>query len=281
METMGQFQRGRARLPLVLLLLPAGAGTAVGQIDYRNLDDDRPSFVEDAYPVERWAFELLAPWRLEREAGGGTVHLVVPELAHGLYRNLQVGLKLPIAGVVSTSGDRTWGLAGIRGFALYNFNTEARSLPALSLRVDAGLPVGGLGGDGTRVGVKAIATRSFGWQRLHLNASVGMGEDERPPQAEAIPAWSLGAAVDRTFFRESLLLVVEGYAKRLPGGGHTEVVTGVGGRIQLTPTLVLDGGLARRLGQHGPDIAFTVGLSRAFAIRGLMPVPRGPRGGRP
>ena len=29
------------------------------QIDYRNLDDDRPVVTEDAYPVERYAFELL------------------------------------------------------------------------------------------------------------------------------------------------------------------------------------------------------------------------------
>ena len=35
------------------------------QIDYRNLDDGRPIATEDAYPVERYAFELLAPYRFE------------------------------------------------------------------------------------------------------------------------------------------------------------------------------------------------------------------------
>lgn len=279
MQTTRQtLQRARRAASLGMLLL-GGAGPATAQIDYRNLDDDRPAFVEDAYPVERWAFELLAPWRYEREADGGTLHLIVPELAYGLHRNLQVGIKLPLAGAASGAGDRTWGVAGLRAFALYNFNTEAPALPALSLRADAGLPVGGLGGEGTRVGLKAIATRSFGWQRVHLNASWGVGAADRLPVAEAIPAWSAGVAVDRTLFRQSLLLVVETYAKRLPGAGHTGVAASVGARWQLTPTVVLDGGVGRRLGAHGPDVALTLGLSHAFAVRALMPRPPRAAGG--
>ena len=54
-----------AGLSLTFLAPPVSA-----QIDYRNLDDDRPAVTEDAYPVERYAFELLAPYRFEADAGG-------------------------------------------------------------------------------------------------------------------------------------------------------------------------------------------------------------------
>jgi hypothetical protein len=45
------------------------------QIDYRNLDDERPVATEDAYPVERHAFELLTAYRYEHERGGANLHL--------------------------------------------------------------------------------------------------------------------------------------------------------------------------------------------------------------
>ena len=51
---------------------------------------------------------------------------------------------------------------------------------------------------------------------------------------------------------------------------------GAGFRWQWTPTFVLDAGVQRRLRDDiGPDIGVTIGLSHAFALRGLMP-----RGGR-
>ncbi|MGH9896468.1 MAG: hypothetical protein ACREA0_31615, partial [bacterium] len=136
---------------LVTLLVPLGAATA--QIDYRNLDDDRPALIEDAYPIERFAFELLAPWRYGRERGGASHHVFIPELAYGVIRNGQLGLKLPIAGASTPTG-REWGISGLRLFALYNFNTESRGLPGLSLRSDLSFPVGSLAGEGTRLSVK-------------------------------------------------------------------------------------------------------------------------------
>ena len=149
----------------VLAFLVTTAAPAAAQIDYRNLDDDRPVTSEDAYPVERYAFELLAPYRFDREAGGARLHAVIPEVTYGMARNVQVGLKLPFA-AVDAAGDTDGGLAGLRVFGLYNFNTESRGLPALSLRADAGLPVGSLAGDDARFAVKAIATRSWGLTRV-------------------------------------------------------------------------------------------------------------------
>jgi hypothetical protein len=248
-------------------LAPAGWA----QIDYRNLDDDRPVVSEDAYPVERYAFELLAPYRFEAESDGAELHTTVPEAAYGLARNAQVGLKLPLAAVDDGAGT-DWGLAGLRLFGLYNFNTESRWLPALSLRADASFPVGSLAGNGTRFALKAIATRSWGRMRAHLNLSGGFGSENALSVAEPLSRWSASLAVDRTFFRSSLLLIGEVATSQTIESAPTSVNTSLGGRWQWTPTLVLDAGVTRRLRSDvGPDIAFTIGLSHAFAIRGLMP----------
>lgn len=246
-------------------------GRASAQIDYRNLDDDRPVVTEDAYPVERYAFELLAPYRYEAGADGARFHTTVPEAAYGLARNAQLGLKLPFAGIDEGTGT-DWGLAGLRVFGLYNFNTETRWLPALSLRADASFPLGSLAGDGSRFAIKAIATRSWGRMRAHLNLSRGFGSEDALSVAEALNRWSGSLALDRTFFRSSILLIGEVAVSQAIQGAPTAVNASLGGRWQWTPTLVLDAGVARRLrSDTGPDIALTVGLSHAFALRGLMP----------
>lgn len=262
----------RARLVLLLAFLGGTVRPAAAQIDYRNLDDDRPTFIEDAYPVERFAFELLAPWRYERAGPGQSLHLFVPELAWGVLPNAQLGLKTPIAG--ARDGDGTsWGLAGVRAFALYNFFTEGMTYPAISLRTDLALPAGSLGGDVTRFGLKAIATRSFGPHRVHLNLAGSAGGDGEGPAGEPLARWSAGAAVDRTFIRESLLLVAEAYAIEHHPDEPTEVLASIGARMQLRPTLVIDAGVGRRLTRNGPDFAITLGLSHAFGVTWLMPRP--------
>ena len=257
---------GVAGLFLFSLVSPLAA-----QIDYRNLDDDRPVVTEDAYPVERYAFELLAPYRFEAESDGAQLHTTVPEAAYGLARNAQVGLKLPLALVDEDTGT-SQGLAGLRLFGLYNFNTESRWLPALSLRADASFPIGSLAGEGSRFALKAIGTRSWGRTRAHLNLARGFGSEDALTVAEPLSRWNASLAVDRTFFRSSILLLGEVAISQVIQDAPTAVNASIGGRWQWTPTLVLDAGVTRRLRSDiGPDIALTVGLSHAFAIRGLMP----------
>lgn len=254
-----------------ILLVVAGSEPAAAQIDYRNLDDDRPVRTEDAYPIERFAFELMLPYEYENGVEGSQVHATLPELAYGVLPNTQIGAKLPVARL-EAGGASEWGLAGPRLFALYNFNTEGRLLPALSLRADLAIPIGKLAGDDPRLTVKGIATRSWGLTRAHLNAAVSVGADDITA-VEADPDWALSLAVDRTFFRRSLLAIGELAALRSVAGAPTEVTAALGARSQLTPTLVLDAGVSRRLtGRAGPDLGLTVGLSHAFSFAGLLPV---------
>jgi hypothetical protein len=262
----------RGRLFAAAALLVAGPACLAAQIDYRNLDDDRPTRVEDAYPAERYAFEVLVPYSYTRDRSGAVIQASVLEVEYGVFRNAQIGLKAPLAGVRSSGGTTTWGLSGLRAFALYNFNTEGLLLPAIALRADAAFPVGSLGGDETQVSLKGIVTRSWGATRLHLNGAVGLGRDTPGPVVEGLERWWYGAALDRTLFRQSVLLVGEVYAARELGTAPVEINASLGLRWQWRPTAVIDVGVARRLREgFGPDYAVTVGISNAFAIAGLMP----------
>lgn len=263
---------------MALLSVVGGVVPAAAQTDYRNLDGERPTFIADAYPIERWAFELAMPWRFERTASGGSAHIFGAELSYGLFRNGQIGVELPVAGVEQGLGT-SWGLAGLRAFGLYNLTTESGAWPALSLRADLAMPVGANGGDATRAGLQLLATRSFGAQRVHVNVSAAAGPDGGAA-VESLPRWSAGAAVDRTFIRESLLLIGELYALSEGSNEPDQAIASIGARWQLTPTLVVDGGVGRRLSSAGPDLTVTLGLSHDFAISALLPsVPRGPRPG--
>jgi hypothetical protein len=77
-------------------------------------------------------------------------------------------------------------------------------------------------------------------------------------------------ATDRTLFRQSTLLLAEVYALRSLAAEPVQVNASIGLRRQLTPYTVVDFGIARRLRSVGPDYELTIGLSRAFAIAGLI-----------
>lgn len=256
--------RVAARIALLAIpLAAAGTRSLAAQIDYRNLDDHRPVRTEDAYSIERYGFELLLPYEYENGRGAEEHHLVTPELSYGLLANTQVGLKLPFS-------DR--GLAGPRLFALRTLNTESRVLPGFALRADLSLPVGGLAGEEPQLTLKGIATRSWGRTRLHLNGAVTLGDEAGRPDVAAEPEWVVSLAADRTFLRQSFLLVGEVGVLQAASGAVTEVTAAAGLRYQLTPTLVFDAGLARRLSANaGPDLGLTAGFSHAFAVAGLMP----------
>ena len=254
-----------------LLAVCSFTGRLDAQIDYRNLDDDRPVRTEDAYPVERYAFEFILPYHFESEADGGELHISVPELTYGLLPNTQIGVKVPLVHAREAGVGET-GLSGVRLFALYNLNTEGALLPALSVRGDLSLPVGSMGGDATRLTLKAIATRSWGSVRAHVNGAWSVGSDGDLAVAEGGDPWSASFALDRAFIRRSLLLIGEVAASEATAGAPTEVNAALGVRWQWTPSLVLDAGIQRRLRSGvGPDIGLTAGLSHAFAFSGLMP----------
>lgn len=253
-----------------VLALAWGNVPARAQIDYRNLDDERPVLTEDAYPVDLYAIEVLTPFTFEA-AGSQSVYLFAPEVESGVLPNVQVGSKLPVAALADGATD--WGLAGLKLYGLYNLNTESPSLPALALRADLDVPLGSLAGDNVRGTLKAIATRSWGRTRVHLNL-LGTVGGSSGIAVDALPRWAATGAVDYTLFRQSVLLLAQLAALQSVQDDPTTVTAALGFRWQWRPTVVLDAGISRRLTAAGPDIALTIGLSQSLGFKALMP--RGP-----
>lgn len=253
--------------PLVLSLFCVNPMPA--QTDYRNLDDGRPVASEDAWPIEHRAFELLAPVAFSRQ-GGHTATLVTPELGWGIFRNAMIGGKLPL--LLGEDG----GIAGPRAYAFYNFNAETASLPGFALRADVAFPGGTAAGHKVSVALKAIATRTWGTFRTHLNVIHGLGDGTSLPSVERAPRWGVSLAGDLTAIRHSTLLLFETRAAQAFAGEDLEWAVAAGLRRQMTPTLVFDAGVATSIARDGVNaFSFTLGLSHTFGIAALWP--RGPR----
>jgi hypothetical protein len=270
-----------------LLLFAALPAVAAAQTDYYNTDAGRPIRVEDAYPTERYGFELqLAPLRLERSRGGVYNWGVEPELAYGVLPRTHVELGFPLAFTDLGGTRKRSGLAGIDVSVLHNLNVETKTLPAFGLLGEVLVPAGGLGPDKAYPSVKAIATRTYHWARIHLNgqytfgsapaeASAALGADASAgigPGVVELSRWFGGIAVDRTFPLRSMLVTGEVYAQQpLRSAEDVEWNAGVGIRYQLNPKFSLDGGLGKRLTGANQSWFVTFGLARAFAVPWLMP----------
>ena len=260
---------------------------AVAQTDFYNTDAGRPVRIEDAYPTERYAFELqIAPLRLERSRGGTYNWGFEPELTYGILPRTHLEVGAPLAYTDLGGSGKRAGLAGIDVSVLHNLNIESRTLPAFGLLGEVLVPAGGLGPDKTYPSVKAIATRTYRWARFHVNGqytfgsaadgtdatSAGGSAANIGPGAVELSRWLAGAAVDRTFPLRSMLLTGEVFARQpIESDEKVEWNAGAGIRYQLTPTFSLDGGAGKRLTGEDQSWYITFGLARAFAIRSLMP----------
>jgi hypothetical protein len=251
---------------VAIVALFSGVASATAQTDYYNTDAGRPLEIEDAYPVERRAFEIqAAPLRLERARAGVYHWGIEPEIAFGILPRTQIELGAPLAFIDGGPDSRINGLAGLELSALHNLNVET-AIPALALGAGVLLPVGGLGPDEAYASVKGIMTRTFTWARFHVNAEYTFGsEGPEASGAVELARWTAGIAVDRTFPLRSLLIAGEVFARE-PFGANEDVEwnAGTGLRYQLTPRFALDGGIGRRL--TGDDWAWYVTFGTAYAF---------------
>ncbi len=267
--------------PLVAALAVASAlatapAPARAQTDFYNTDLNRPVLIEDAYPTERYAFELkLAPVTLERERGGVYNWAVEPELAYGILprTHVEVGFPISFRDAGGGSGLDDAGLAGIDLSVLHNLNAETSALPAFGIRGDLLLPVGRFGPDRTYASVKGIATRTYRWARFHVNGQYTFGPDaaDSDPAAQELGRWTAGVAVDRTFPLKSMLLTADVFARQPLGGDDLQWNAGAGIRYQLSPRLAIDGGLGKRLTGADHSWFVTFGTAYAFSVRSLIP----------
>lgn len=256
-----------------LLAAVALGAPAAAQTDYYNTDRGRPVQVEDAYPVERYAFELqFAPVRLERESGGTYAWEIAPELAYGIFPRTQLEVGFPIA-FVDEGGEQQSGLAGIEIGALHNLNVETRTLPALAIGAEVMLPVGGLAPDEANASLRGIATRTFPFARVHANAAYTFGSEADAGEEVEASRWMAGVAVDHTFPIRSVLVIADVFAEQpLADGAELAWTAEAGLRYQTSPQFNVDLGLGRRFAGGGQGWFLTFGAAHAFAVRSLLPV---------
>lgn len=257
------------RLSLALsALLLAAPSWALAQTDYYNTDAGRPIRVEDAYPVERRAFELqLAPLRLERSRGTYSWG-VEPEAAFGILPRTHVEIGFPVALIDSPLAGTSVGLAGIELSMLHNLNIET-AIPALAIVADVVLPAGGFAPDKAYPSVKGIATKTFSWMRFHANGQYTFGDAPTAAGAGAahVSRWMAGLAADRTFPLRSLLLTGEVVAEQpIDETEELEWSVATGLRYQLSPRWAVDAGVGARLSTESSPWFVTVGSAFAFGL---------------
>lgn len=252
-------------LTAVVVLAPAAAHA---QTDYYNTDAGRPIRTEDAYPVERRAFELqLAPLRLERSRGAYSWG-VEPEAAFGIFPRTHIEVGFPIAIIDSPLRRSTTGLAGVEVSMLHNLNVET-SIPALAIVADVLLPAGGLGPERAYSSAKGIATKTFTWMRFHANGQYTFGDAPTGGESGAahLSRWMAGLAADKTFPLRSLLLTGEVVAEQpMDEAEELEWSAATGLRYQLNPRWAVDAGVGLRLSTEQRPWFVTVGSAYAFGL---------------
>lgn len=274
------------RMAMVLLFctLTAVLGTlfwtsgSIAQSDYRNLDPGRPIAIEDAQPIEFRAFEFqLGIPRYSRGKEDDWELSFEPEIKWGIARDWQFGIAGENTILQNTRTTNSFRDTQLN--LLYNLNQESATLPASAFRAEVTLGTGALGSQNEHAALKAIVSRSFGMNRLHVNGSYTIGPTEAPGLGGGlVNRYLYGIAYERTFPIEFLVLLADLYTLKPIDGSSTEINADLGTRLQLTPTWVLDAGIFTGAIKDGPDIGFTIGLSCVFSFRGLFPTQDG-RGG--
>lgn len=250
-----------AALTWVMLTTPAAYG-----LDHKNLDEGRPLRLEDAYPIAsgELAVEAGAGFTLGRRSADRGVFAV--EILYGAVPNLQLGLGTTPSTDPRSIDEQTKS-GDLQIGALYNFNQETLTLPALGLKLTVNLPTG-VNSSGVDVEVKGIVTKSVGRLSLHLNAAYEFIAGEEEGEREGQYEFALGSTYPVGAPRYTrTTLVGDVFTHQAVRSGDSNVV-GVefGFRHQLTPQMVVDAGIGTEFA--GPAerscLFFTSGLSFAF-----------------
>lgn len=265
------------RVTFLVAAMALGASAASAQTDFYNTDRGRPLTVEDATVVERRAIELQAvPLRVQRAGPGITSWGIAPEIAVGIARRTQFEVGVPLRFVdASALGSRMAGAAGVEFELLHQLNAETQLFPQLALGVGTHLPAGPFAPARQLTTLRAAATRTLPWGRVHLNYNYTPGDaltltDRGSDEAR----WLGGLAVDRTWPLRALLVGFDVTAEEsLLDDGEITWRTSMGMRRQVASRLVVDAGVFRRLSGGMPEWGFTMGGALAFA-RPIRSAPR-------
>ncbi len=235
-------------------------------VDHSNLDEGRPLRLEDPYPIAsgELAVEAGLGFTFQRRSQDRGVFPI--QVLYGVYRNTQLGLGTTLSTDPHEIDEQTKS-GDLELEALYNFNQETLTLPAVGVEVELNFPTG-VDSSGTDVRVKGLLTKSFNRLSLYVNAGYdfldGAKRGERDSRYEFIVGASYPAGAPQ-YTRMTVLGDV--FTQQSVQHGDANIVGAEAGfRYQLTPRAVLDAGISSEFA--GPAersiFFFTTGISIGF-----------------
>ena len=110
---------------------------------------------------------------------------------------------------------------------------------------------------------------------LSLSCSAPVGAPSRNTSAQAAAGdlvthahWMVGVAADKTLALRSIVFVADVFAERFEGiGRKTDLTAEAGARKQLTPTIVLTGGVGRHFRGSGTSSFLTLGATYSRPVQ--------------
>jgi outer membrane putative beta-barrel porin/alpha-amylase len=243
---------------IVFSLIPVSAFA----IDHKNLDEGRPLRLDDAYAISTGeiAVEAGAGFTLQRR--GPNRGFFPIEVLYGAFPNFQIGLGTSLSTDPHEVDERPKS-GDVRVSALYNFNQETLSLPALGVKLGLDTPTG-IDSRGFAVELKGIVTKSFERLSIHFNGGYEFFTDSRREERDGQYNLVLGASypVGAPKFTRATLIADVFTEQSVHRGEPNIVGTELGLRFQLTPRIVWDIGV-------GTEFAGPADRSRFFGVTGF------------
>lgn len=247
-------------LSLVIMSFVLSNSLLVHAADHRNLEENHPTRIEDAYPIAYRSLEFQTRGGYERNGEfGKDIGFAEFELKWGALKNAHVVLGLPLQFGDEVEPDRNGDIV-LEG--LYNFNVETQTLPALSLKTEFSIP-GGTDSQGLGFELMGIATKGWGKNRFHLNA--GYHRNSGAALDERTHLYRVGIAFDRPIDLDHLF-VSDFFVDQSELKGDELVYSFlVGVRKQINPWSVLNLGVGHGFGsREAPDLIVTLGFQLNF-----------------
>jgi hypothetical protein len=250
----------------LFIFFPVVFAIGVYAIDHKNLDENRPLLLEDAYAIAHgeWVLESGAAYNVEREGSNrGEFPL---EILYGALPNLQLGLGTELT-TSPHQVDEQAKSGDLNLSALYNLNQETLTCPAFGFKFESNFPTG-IDSSGVDFKLKGLMTKSFDRFSTHFNAAYeflnGTAAGERDGRYEFLfgASYPIGAPkYTRTIILGDLI------AKESVRGGDENIFGAeVGFRHQLTARTVFDLGIGSEFAGSSDRSDFYVkaGISIGF-----------------
>jgi hypothetical protein len=252
-------------LVMSMVVLAAAAGPCYA-IDHKNLDENRPLRLEDAYSISAGEIAIEAGGGFTLQHRGPNRGIFPIEILYGAFPNLQVGIGIALSTSPRDIEDHPKS-GDLQVSALYNFNQEAIHLPAFAVKLGIETPTG-IDARGYRIELKGIVTKSIERLSLHLNVGYDFLTSTRQDERDGQYKFALGASYPIGAPRFTrVTLVGDVFAEQASRRGESTVVgVEAGLRFQLTPRLVWDVGIGTEFTgpAHRSDLFVTTGFSFGF-----------------